>query len=134
VIVVEAAAKSGTLNTAAHALEQGKELMAVPGNITSPLSAGCNRLIAQGAAPVLSIDDVLARLDLGSVGSASTTAPLGDDDNQTLILQLISGGVNDGDELVSQSKLSTSEVSMSLTMLEINGVVRALGANKWGLR
>lgn len=134
VIVVEAAAKSGTLNTAAHALEQGKELMAVPGNITSPLSAGCNRLIAQGAAPVLSIDDVLARLDLGSVGSAANAVPLGDDDNQTLILQLIHSGVNDGDELVTQSKLSASEVSMSLTMLEINGVVRPLGANKWGLK
>ncbi len=47
VVIVEAAEKSGTLNTAAHALNQGKEVYAVPGNITSPYSVGCNKLIAQ---------------------------------------------------------------------------------------
>ena len=59
IIITEAAARSGTLNTAAHALEQGKEVFVVPGNITSPLSAGCNALLKQGATPVTSADDVL---------------------------------------------------------------------------
>jgi len=131
VIVVEAGARSGTLNTAMHALEQNKELMAVPGNITSPLSVGCNQLIAQGAAPVLSVDDVLARLDLGSTGTASAIPPLGDDPNQTLLLQLISAGVSDGDELIAQSKLDTSEYNQAMTMLEINSIIRPLGGNQW---
>lgn len=132
VIIVEAATRSGTLNTAMHALDQGKELMAVPGNITSPQSAGCNRLIAQGAAPVLSVEDVFARLDMGSVQSSA--AARGDDPHQTLILQLIGAGVRDGDEIISQSKLSASEVSQTLTMLEINDVIRPLGANQWGMK
>lgn len=132
IVVVEAAARSGTLNTAMHALDQGKELMAVPGNITSPLSAGCNKLISQGATPVLSVDDILEKLDLGSV-EFSQAAPAGNDATETLILQLIGAGVSDGDELISQSKLGTSEFNQALTMLEINGVVRALGANHWGI-
>lgn len=49
ILITEAAARSGTLNTAAHALAQGKEIFVVPGNITSPMSAGCNVLIKQGA-------------------------------------------------------------------------------------
>ena len=64
VIIIEAGERSGTLNTAAHALAQGKEVMAVPGNITSPLSRGCNRLISQGATPILSPDDVLNALGI----------------------------------------------------------------------
>lgn len=59
IIITEAAARSGTLSTAARALEQGKEVFAVPGNITSPLSAGCNNLVKQGAHPITSAEDVL---------------------------------------------------------------------------
>ena len=59
VVVVEAAARSGTLSTANHALDQGKEVFAVPGNITSPLSAGCNKLIKMGATPLTEVSDLL---------------------------------------------------------------------------
>lgn len=59
VLITEAAARSGTLNTAKHALEQGKEVFVVPGNITSPLSAGCNSLLKQGATPVTCAEDIL---------------------------------------------------------------------------
>ena len=49
IVITEAAERSGTLNTAAYALEQGRDVFVVPGNITSPLSAGCNNLLLQGA-------------------------------------------------------------------------------------
>jgi DNA processing protein len=133
IVVVEAGERSGTLNTAMHALEQGKELMAVPGNITAPLSVGCNRLIAQGATPVLSVDDIFAKLNLSPANTkspelANLTV------SEALIFQLIHDGNSDGDELIAKSKLSPAEVSGTLTMLEIYGLIRPLGANKWAAK
>lgn len=59
VVVVEAAERSGSLNTAAHALEQGKEVFAVPGDVTRPMSRGCNQLIADGANVYMGAESVL---------------------------------------------------------------------------
>ena len=58
VVVVEAAEKSGSINTAGHAINQGKEVFAVPGNITNPLSVGVNRLLRQGATPYTRVEDI----------------------------------------------------------------------------
>jgi DNA processing protein len=71
-VVVEAAVGSGALITAGTALDQGREVMAVPGNITSPVSVGTNRLIRDGAAPVLEPADLLQHFP--ELGAASTTA------------------------------------------------------------
>jgi DNA processing protein len=62
VVVVEAVRKSGSLITASHALDQGREVLAVPGPVTSPTSAGCNRLLQAGAKPALSAHDILEEL------------------------------------------------------------------------
>jgi len=73
VLVTEAAARSGSLNTANHALQLGKPVFAVPGNITNPLAAGCNNLIKAGAIPVTCVQDILDALewhDLISMPSA----------------------------------------------------------------
>lgn len=131
-IVVEAAARSGTLSTAAHALQQGKEVFAVPGNITSPLSAGCNRLLKQGASPVLSYEDVLEVI-APHLLEAQATLALGDTPLETTIIALLQSGVRDGDELLQQSGADTIEFNQTLSMMEIKGMIRALGANQWSL-
>lgn len=132
VVVVEAGMKSGTLNTAMHALEQGRELMAVPGNITSPLSVGCNKLLLQGAAPVTSVDDILEKLGLTSM--KEQPLPFAQDETQRLIIDAIKSGVMDGDKIIEENNLSAAEFNRSITMLELSGTVRSLGANRWVLK
>lgn len=134
VIITEAAARSGTLNTAMHALEQGKELFVVPGNITSPLSAGCNALLRQGAVPITCIEDILTVIAPMDVSSHQPSLPLGNTPEETTIISLIQSGVRDGDELQRKSNLDADIFATSLTMLELEGIVRALGANQWTLR
>lgn len=133
VIIIEAAARSGTLSTAAHALQQGKEIFAVPGNITNPLSAGCNMLIRQGATPVTSAQDVLDVI-VPHVVVAQTPLPLGDTPLETKIIELLQTGIRDGDTLHRHSGANASEFNQALTMMEINGVIHPLGGNQWTLR
>ena len=133
IIIIEAAARSGTLNTAAHALEQGKEVFAVPGNATSPLSQGCNALLKQGARPATCVEDIL-EIIAPDLLSPQATLPLGNTPSESRLLHLIGQGVRDGDELYAASKLTIAEFSQTLTMLEINGVVRNLGGNQWTLQ
>lgn len=135
IIITEAAERSGTLNTASHALNQGRDLFVVPGNITSPLSAGCNTLLKQGAYLVTDADDVLSIIapeklqkDNGQELAASATI------EEAIIIKLISEGLRDGDEIQQKSGLSASDFATALTMLEINGVTKPLGANNWTLR
>lgn len=135
VIITEAAERSGTLNTAAHALSQGRDVFAVPGNITSPLSAGCNALLKQGAYPVTEAKDILqiiAPEQLKKPGQ--NQLPLGSSPEETIIINLIASGIRSGDQLQQQSGLSASNFSTALTMLEINGVIKPLGANNWTLK
>ncbi len=135
IIITEAAERSGTLNTASHALNQGRDLFVVPGNITSPLSAGCNTLLRQGAYLVTDADDVLSIIapeklqkDNGKELVASATI------EEAIIIKLISEGLRDGDEIQQKSGLSASDFATALTMLEVNGVIKPLGANNWTLR
>lgn len=133
IIITEAAARSGTLNTAMHALEQGKEVFVVPGNITSPLSTGCNTLLKQGARPATCADDILEVIAPDLLQSQATLA-LGSSPLETTIIQLLTSGVRDGEELQRRSGSTISEFNTALTMMEITGSIRALGANRWTLR
>lgn len=128
-IVTEANLRSGTLSTVAHALDQGKAVYAVPGPITSPLSAGCNSLIAQGATPIISVESLLEQLGLGDTRKQVH----GDTAEESLLLELLQSGINDGEALQEATGLPVAQISQTLTMLEIKGVVTALGGNKWRL-
>lgn len=132
-LITEAAEKSGSLHTARFALEQGKEVLAVPGNINSPLSVGTNNLIKAGAAPVTSYLDVLDALKLVPHQITADKVRGRNADEQT-VLDLLLQGVNSGESLLKQSQLQVSQFSQVLTMLEISGKIRALGANNWVIR
>ena len=131
IVITEASIRSGTMNTASHALEQGKDVYAVPGPITSPMSAGCNALIAQGAAPIVNIEQFVDQL-LPKVSAKQLTILAETKEEQT-ILDLLVRGVSDGDELQVESRLDPALYSQTMTMLELRGIVRPLGANRWGL-
>lgn len=132
VLVTEAARRSGTLATVNHALDQGREVFAIPGNITSPMSSGCNAIIQQGATAVTSYSDIL-QIVAPDLVDAPSSAILGQTKQQQQIIGLIKQGVRDGDQLQQQSGLSVSEFSQTMTILEIDGAIRHLGANHWAL-
>lgn len=131
-LITEAAEKSGTLHTANFALEQGRPVLAVPGNITSPNSVGTNNLIKSGATPVTSVDDVFYVLGI-KPEKAKKEAPKSSDPNEQILLDLIYAGIDDGAELLEKSALDLRIFNQTLTMLEIRGLIRPLGNNRWAL-
>lgn len=133
IIITEAAAKSGTLNTASHALDQGKAIFVVPGNITSPLSAGCNALLKQGAAPITDAGDVIEVI-AADLLEDNLQLPLGRNDLETQVLKLIQEGLRSGDEIQRQLNIETRDFNTTLTMMEIGGLIKPLGANQWTVR
>lgn len=138
VVIVEAADHSGTLNTAAHALSQGKTVFAVPGNITSFYSKGCNKLIKQGALPYTEPDDVLRELfpeeyTKKRKKSLKIDKIHGDSLEETAILRALATGLSDGAEIIEKMALTPEIFNQTITMLEIKSRVYALGANHWVL-
>jgi len=131
-LITEAAAKSGSLHTARFALEQGKTVMAVPGNITSPSSQGCNNLIKSGALPVTQVEDVMFALNIKPAKNKIAKNFRGSDLEQKL-LELIASGIRSQEELALASSFAGAEVSSALTMLEISGYIRPEGAGNWSL-
>lgn len=135
VVIVEAAERSGALNTAMHALEQGREVFAVPGDITRAVAKGCNRLIGQGAAVYTGPEDVLSLLFpvKRRRKSQQTELLFGDNEIETSILRALAQGVQEGEEIVKIGGLEAAEFNRAVTMLEIKRRIRALGANRWTL-
>ncbi len=127
-IVVEAGESSGALITASFAADQGREVLAVPGNINAPQSKGANRLIQQGARPLLKPEDILEALQLELVNEhrqARTILPA--DALEACVLQVLSSQPQHVDEIGHQSGLSIDKVSATLTLMELKGMVRQVG-------
>ena len=129
-LITEASEKSGTMHTARFALEQGRDVLVVPGNITSPNSVGCNNLIRAGATPVTSVEDILFAMGVESL-TTTTTVYSGDTAEEQTLLDLLYTGMSDGHELLKASGLATDLFSQTLTMLELGGKIHALGNNHW---
>ena len=128
-LITEAAVNSGSLHTAGFALAQGKTVMAVPGNINSPISEGCNNLIKSGALPVTSVEDVLFALKINPK-TAKTRSFKGSEQEQ-LVFELIAEGLGDQDKLASATQLDGPGLASTLTMLEIAGHIRPIGGGNW---
>jgi DNA processing protein len=129
-LITEAAVNSGTMHTARFALEQGKDVFAVPGNITSPTSTGTNNLLKSGAMPATSVDDILHVLGLqpGTVKQVK-----GGNIVEQCILDLLADDVSEGNAILERSQLPADQFAQALTMLEITGKIRALGNNHWAI-
>jgi DNA processing protein len=118
-VVVEARERSGALITADFALELGREVFAVPGEITSALSAGTNDLLRQGAAPLLSAGDVFAALGL----EPERPPPARVSPAAEALLALLADGARDADALSRLSGRPSPEVAAALVELELAGCV-----------
>lgn len=128
-LITEAAINSGTMHTARFALEQGKDVLTVPGNITSPTSAGTNHLIKVGANPAVSAEDVLNVLGIKPI-ETKPRIKAGNPQEQC-ILNLLEENISDGSELLAKAALPVDLFNQTLTMMEITGKVRSVGANQW---
>ena len=124
-LVVEAAEASGSLITAAAALEQNREIFAVPGNIDSETSHGTNNLIKLGAKPVTCASDILQAFDIVEIEPQRKNIKLSDDENA--LLNYIRSAPLHIDKIAQASKLDIVAVSQNLTLLELKGAVRHLG-------
>lgn len=127
-IVVEAGETSGALITAEFAVEQGKEVFAVPGSILTPQSEGTNKLIEQGARPLLKMSEILDVLNLEKIPEKQTSRkqfPLNPVESK--LLSTLSQDPIHVDEVSRLAELPISEVTAMLTMLELKGMVAQVG-------
>ncbi|MCA9332890.1 DNA-processing protein DprA [Candidatus Saccharibacteria bacterium] len=131
VLITEASKKSGTIHTANFGLEQGKTIMAIPGNITSPMSEGTNSLIKTGAILVTSPEDVLFGLGLESQQLKS--AVIANNSAEESILEPMRRGITEASKLLVESKLNPQIFNQTLSMLEITGRIRSAGGSHWVL-
>jgi DNA processing protein len=128
-VIVEAGDRSGALITADFALEQGRDVLAVPGSIFNAMSVGANQLLRQGATPVTSAQDILEVIGAG----AESAAPLAHDvpnvsDHEATVLRALSGEPRHADEFARTLGLSSGEVAATLAMLELKGLARQVGS------
>ena len=135
-LVVEAAKESGSLITARLAMEQGREVFAIPGSIHNPLARGCHSLIRQGAKLVETADDILEELAMlvnidlarhttapNRAGFPASDAPVALDDSYQQLLASMAFEPVSIDEMVERSHLKAAEIASMLLILELQGVV-----------
>lgn len=138
VLVVEAGGRSGSLSTARAALNSGRSVMALPGNITSEMSVGANKLIRDGAVLIRSSVDVLDELGIETpkkpAARPARSSLGGDTQEEAAIRKLIARGIYDSQELIEQSGLAAAEFAQIITLMEISGKVRDSGNGTWTLR
>jgi len=132
VVVVEAGQTSGALITASFAAEQGRDVLAVPGHIFAPQSWGTNRLIRDGATPLLEPQDVLEALNLTQVVEQRTARVLlPADPTEAQLYQLLGLEPMHVDEIRAQIDLPIELVSGTLALMELKGLVRRVGGMQY---
>ena len=127
ILVTEGAIDSGSLITARAALDQGREVFAVPGPINSPMAEGTNFLLKQGAKLVTKVEDIFEELGLANGEWKVKEKPRGETKEEQLVIDLLTHESLAFDDLVKNSGIKSSKLGSILTNLEIGGKVRANG-------
>lgn len=139
-LVVEATPKSGSLITAGYAADQGREVMAVPGSVRSPLSRGCHALIRDGASLIEQPSDILAPLDAPLAlelepGDTPAAEPAAEADGEyDLLLDALGFNPVTADTIAARTGLTSQAVSSMLLMLELKGEIEALAGGRYARR
>ncbi len=131
ILIPEAGASSGTLHTAQFAHLQGKQLAVVPGNITSDMSAGTNELLKQGASPVTEPADIIRMLGLEQSAQQQIHDNIIVSSEEQHILNTLRQGAASTSELTTRCDISIQQCNQLVTLLEINGLIRANGNGVW---
>jgi len=132
VLITEAPVRSGALITANYAAEQGRDVFAVPGSILARGSAGANALIQDGAKLVLGPEDVLEELNLNMVAEqVEARQVLPADETEAALLSHLSAEPAHVDEIRQQVGLSIEQVTSTLALMELKGMVRQVGGMKY---
>jgi DNA processing protein len=136
VVVVQASSRSGSLITARYALEQNRDVFAVPGNVGIAASLGTNRLIKQGAKLVESAEDILEeflpRLLHGELKVEDRNLPLEEDEDR--VFRLLEEEPMHIDSIISRAEISASRVSTILLQLELKGLIQQIPGKRFAKR
>jgi len=134
-LIIEAKNKSGSLITANYALDQNREVLAVPGNIFSPYSEGTNKLIREGATPITCSEDILEIFKISSQEKKKMKKDFDDslyksfNPQEKIIFDCLlssfeAGGILDTDELIKKTKLDTAIINSTLSILELKEAIK----------
>jgi DNA processing protein len=126
VLVIEAAAQSGSLITARVAAEQGRDVFAIPGSIHSPLAKGCHQLIKQGAKLIESAQDILEEFDAMTVAPPASAAIVPAPPENAELLAVLGFDPVDGDTLAARCGLDAGVLAGQLLSLEMQGLLEVL--------
>lgn len=131
-LVIEAAERSGTSITARAALDQNRDIFAIPGSIYNPYSRGTNNLIKMGAKLVSDTQDILDELNLNlSLKTSKTIQKPSATQEEAIILKYLSQEPTHINEVIRKGKFSSGQVSTILTLLEMKGMVRNVGSGNY---
>jgi DNA processing protein len=123
-VIIEAGERSGALITAKFALEQGRDIFAVPGSVLSQMSKGTNQLIAEGATPMTNPVIITDTLNLARTGKERKTEQLDISAIEKNILRVLGDENLHIDEICARTSLSIEKLTAELTMLELKGIVQ----------